>query len=302
MENTDQNSILIVDDEAVNIAVLVRLLGSDHTIYAAKDGKSALAMAKKHLPDLILLDIIMPDMDGYTVLAQLRRQSETKDIPVIFITGLGSSEDEEKGLELDAADYISKPFRNSIVKLRVRNQIKIINAMRTIEQLSQTDQLTGIANRRSFQSRLGVEWSRAIRQGTAISLIMVDVDNFKNYNDTHGHLQGDVALQTVASALASCTRRDIDMAARWGGEEFALLLPLTDAQGALAVAEKMRACVESSLIPCPAGAHSVTVSAGVSTIVPSTGCVVDHFIGSADKALYQAKKLGKNNVCASGAE
>ena len=129
------NSILIVDDEAPNIALLWRLLSSEYTLYAAKDGKSAVSMAKQHQPDLILLDIVLPDINGYAVFTQLKQVSETADIPVIFVTGLGGSGEEVKGLNMGAADFISKPFSDTIVKLRVRNQIKIVNVMRTIAQL-----------------------------------------------------------------------------------------------------------------------------------------------------------------------
>ena len=298
LEATQKNSILIVDDEASNIAVLNRLLGQDYTIYAAKDGQTALDMAKKHLPDIILLDIIMPDMNGYAMISQLKALKETKDIPVMFITGLNSTEDEEKGLGLDAADYICKPFRNSIVKLRVRNQIKIVNAMRTIERLSNTDSLTGIANRRNFNERLLLEWSRATREDMNLSLAIADVDHFKCYNDTHGHIQGDVALQIVASAMAKGIKRGVDMIARWGGEEFAILLPQTDLEGALTVSEQIRTDVARERIPCDDKEHYVTLSLGVSSIKPSAGSSIDEFILCADKALYMAKEQGRNRGCA----
>jgi len=298
MDDAQKNSILIVDDEAPNIAVLGRLLGGDYTIYAAKDGRTAIAMARKHVPDIILLDIIMPEMDGYAVISQLKAISETKEIPVIFISGLSSGEDEEKGLALDAADYISKPFRNSIVKLRVRNQIKIVNAMRTIEHLSNTDSLTGIANRRRFNERLYLEWNHAIRDGSELSLILADVDHFKRYNDTYGHLQGDAALQIIANALAKTIKRTIDMIARWGGEEFAVLLPQTSLDGALVISEQLRASVENQAIPCSTKGRNLTISLGVSSIRPSMCSTIDGFIAKTDQALYKAKDQGRNRVCA----
>ena len=298
MDDAQKNSILIVDDEAPNIAVLGRLLGGDYTIYAAKDGRTAIAMARKHVPDIILLDIIMPEMDGYAVISQLKAISETKEIPVIFISGLSSGEDEEKGLALDAADYISKPFRNSIVKLRVRNQIKIVNAMRTIEHLSNTDSLTGIANRRRFNERLYLEWNHAIRDGSELSLILADVDHFKRYNDTYGHLKGDAALQIIANALAKTIKRTIDMIARWGGEEFAVLLPQTSLDGALVISEQLRASVENQAIPCSTKGRNLTISLGVSSIRPSMCSTIDGFIAKTDQALYKAKDQGRNRVCA----
>ena len=298
MDETKKNSILIVDDEKANLIVLTHILSQEYTIYTAKDGQDAINKAGKLLPDLILLDIIMPEMDGYEVLTTLKNTEETRAIPVIFITGLDSSEDEEKGLVLKAADYISKPFRAAIVKLRVGNQIQIVNQLRTIERLSMIDQLTNIPNRRSFDNRLNMEWNRAIREKAPISLLMMDVDKFKNYNDTYGHQQGDLVLQTVASVYSKTLKRSGDFAARWGGEEFAVLLPMTDMCGALPIAENIRANIESTVIPAPDGTSTVvTVSIGVHSQTPSQNDSMDDFISKADNALYTAKETGRNRVC-----
>jgi diguanylate cyclase (GGDEF)-like protein len=298
MDEAKKNSVLVVDDEKSNLMVLTHILSQDYAIYTAKDGQDAINKAMKFLPDLILLDIVMPEMDGYEVLATLKKTEETQEIPVIFITGLNSSEDEEKGLVLNAADYINKPFRPAIVKLRVRNQMQIVNQIRTIERLSMVDQLTDIPNRRSFDNRLNMEWSRAIREKTSISLLMMDVDKFKVYNDTYGHQQGDIVLQTVASVFQQTLKRPGDFAARWGGEEFAVLLPLSDSSGALMVAEQIRANVESAVIPCQdGGTTKVTISIGVNTECPGCDSLIDSFISSADSALYTAKANGRNRVC-----
>ena len=291
-----RNSILIVDDEPTNIHVLVQLLGSEYTLYAAKDGQTALEMAKTNRPDLVLLDILMPIMDGYQVLTQLREIEETRNTPVIFITGLTSEEDEERGLELDAVDYINKPFKGSIVKLRIRNQIKIINALKTIEHLSNTDLLTGLPNRRSFTTRLNSDWNRAIRESTLMSIIIADVDNFKNYNDSYGHIQGDVALRTVANCLENSLRRKTDMVARWGGEEFAVLLPLATVESIPEIAEQLRKTVENAKFSFEGKKHNVTISLGCNTIIPTENCVIDDFIAKADNALYVAKQQGRNRV------
>jgi len=298
MDEIKTNSILIVDDEKANLMVLTHLLSREYVIYTAKDGQDAIGKAGKLLPDLILLDIVMPGMDGYEVLATLKNSEETRHIPVIFITGLDSGEDEEKGLILKAADYISKPFRAAIVKLRIRNQIQIVNQMRTIERLSMIDQLTNIPNRRSFDSRLSLEWKRARREKTPISLLMIDVDRFKAYNDTYGHQQGDAVLQTVADIFSRTLKRPADFAARWGGEEFAVLLPVSDMNGALMVAEEIRANVENAVIPCADGEiTNVTTSVGVNTEFPVDGGSIDGFISGADSALYTAKETGRNRVC-----
>jgi len=298
MSKNKKNSVLIVDDENSNIIALTYILSPEYTVYAVKNGQSAIKAAEKHLPDVVLLDIIMPEMDGYAVLAALKDSEKTQHIPVIFITGLSNVDNEEKGLSLGASDYISKPFSSAIVKLRIQNQIKIINQMRAIEYLSMMDQLTGIANRRNFDQRLNAEWGRAARDKNSISIMMIDVDKFKIYNDTYGHQQGDVVLQTVAGVLTHTLKRTADFAARWGGEEFAILLPMTDIDGALAIAELIRVNVENIIIPCNDGtATYVTVSIGVNAQIPTQNDSIDDFIFKADAALYTAKGMGRNRVC-----
>jgi len=298
MENTASNTILLVDDETVNLMFLTNILSPEYTVYIAQDGQSAIRKAEEVSPDIILLDIIMPGMNGYEVLSVLRDKHETRDIPVIFITGLNSSKDEEKGLESDAVDYISKPFSVGIVKLRVRNQIRIINQMREINRLSVTDLLTGISNRRGFEHQMRREWGRAIREKLPISILMIDVDHFKVFNDTYGHQQGDAVLQEVAIAISRCVTRTTDFAARWGGEEFIVMLPNTEIKGALIVAENIRENIEQIPVYLPDGTTAqVTVSIGVGTTTPEPGDMNEKLISEADKALYTAKESGRNNVC-----
>ncbi|MDR1868550.1 MAG: diguanylate cyclase [Treponema sp.] len=292
-----KNSILIVDDENANLKVLTHILGKEYTIYTATSGKSAIEKAKEYKPDLILLDILMPEMDGYATLAELKKCENVRQTPVIFITGLDRDEDEEKGLSLEAADYITKPLRAMIVKLRVHNQMQIINQMHTIERLSMIDQLTNIPNRRSFDERLRLEWKLASREQTQISLLMMDIDNFKVVNDTYGHLQGDIVLQTVARIFPASFKRPSDFAARWGGEEFIVLLPNTPLEGALDVAEKIRKDIEGIEILYTDGSYiKITVSIGVCTQVPTIDSSLDAFLSNVDKALYKAKNEGRNRV------
>jgi diguanylate cyclase (GGDEF)-like protein len=223
---------------------------------------------------------------------------ETRDIPIIIITGLGSTEDETKGLSFNAADYISKPFHTEIIKLRVRNQIKIVNQMREIRRLSTIDQLTHIPNRRGFDFQLAREWGRSIREKLPISILMLDVDKFKVYNDAFGHQQGDVVLQEVAKTITNSFGRTTDYGARWGGEEFVVLLPNTALEGAKEVAERIRTRIEDLSIPLANGdATGVTISIGVNSMVPEQGDELSEFIEIADKALYTAKKTGRNRVC-----
>ena len=297
MEDQVKNSILIVDDEKANLLALNEILNKDHTIFMARDGHEAIERANESLPDLILLDIIMPGMDGYEVLSILKKSEKTKDIPVIFITGLGGSDDEIKGLTLGADDYIAKPFLEMIVKLRVKNLLKIGNQMRIIERLSMTDKLTELPNRRSFDKQLNAEWRRGIRDKLYTSLLMIDVDKFKVYNDTYGHQQGDVVLIIVAKTIAQTLKRVIDFPSRWGGEEFSVLLPSTDKDGANMIAEQIRSNVELLEVPYKDNIITkVTVSIGVNTQLPSMYDSIDEFVARADKALYRAKKEGRNRV------
>jgi diguanylate cyclase (GGDEF)-like protein len=292
-----KNSILIVDDENANLKVLTYILGQEYTIYTATNGINAIEKAREYTPDLILLDILMPEMDGYQTLSELKKCENVKKIPVIFITGLDSDEDEEKGLSLDAADYITKPFSPIIVKLRVRNQIQIVNQVFTIERLSMIDQLTNVPNRRSFDERIRMEWKQAIREHTPISLLMMDIDMFKQINDTYGHLQGDIVLQTVSNVISQAFKRPGDFLARWGGEEFVVLMPNTPEDGAIEIAEKIRCGVETKLMPSlDASEIRITISIGVNSIIPSTDDSIEAFIFGADKALYTVKQTGRNNV------
>ena len=298
IEPEKKQTILIIDDENSNIIALNAILQPEFAVLAAKNGKAGLNAAKKHVPDIILLDIIMPEIDGFEIITELKKSEKTKNIPVIFISGLTNPEDEEKGLRLGAADYISKPFSPAIVKLRIKNQIKILNQMRLILKLSMTDRLTGLPNRRFFEGRLKAEWWRSKRENTPISILMVDVDNFKSYNDTYGHQQGDHALCAVADAFTKALKRSGDFTARWGGEEFIMLLPNTNLTGALEVAEQLRAYIEAVEIPCACDNSStgVTISIGVNTKPDDREISIEEFIGGADKALYAAKADGRNRV------
>jgi diguanylate cyclase (GGDEF)-like protein len=298
MDTTRKNTLLIVDDDNSSLMMLSHILEKEYTIRVAPDGASAIRIAEKYIPDLILLDIIMPEMDGYEVFNALYKSEKTAHVPIIFITGLNNNNDEKRGLELGAVDYISKPFDDTIVKLRVHHQIRIVNQLRTIEHLSMMDQLTGIANRRNFDNRLRAEWGRAMRENIPISLLIMDVDRFKDYNDTYGHQQGDKALCLIADVLTRTLKRTSDFAARWGGEEFAVLLPHTDSAGGLAISEQIRKNVEVAEVPCENGdITKLAVSIGVNAHIPTTDCSIGDFFSGADRALYQAKNTGRNRVC-----
>ncbi|MCL1862621.1 MAG: diguanylate cyclase [Defluviitaleaceae bacterium] len=285
---SEKNSVLIVDDEAMNITALSHILKNDYTIYVEKDGIGCIEAAKELKPDLILLDVLMPAMSGFEVINELKKDETTHDIPVIFVTGLNNAQDEEMGFLRGAADYINKPFSSAVVKLRVHNHMKIINQMRLIHQISITDALTGIGNRRFFYSQMEHEWQRSLRQQTPLGFMMLDIDNFKEYNDKNGHLQGDAVLKNVAEIIKSSLTRAIDIVARWGGEEFVVILPDTPLEGTKAVAERIRESVEKS---------GLTVSIGVNCTIPmKENCTQENFVSDTDKALYQAKSEGRNRV------
>ena len=242
----------------------------------------------------------MPDMTGFEVIEKVKESEITARIPVIFITGLSNDEDEERGFFLGAVDYITKPFNKAIVKARVNTHIKIIDQMRTIEKIGLVDMLTKIANRRGFEERLKVEWNRALREKTPISILVMDIDKFKNYNDTYGHQQGDVALKTFADTASKSLMRGVDFAARWGGEEFVILLPGTNVDGAAEIAERVRKNIETVVIPTDGKMETkITVSIGVNSIVPTSNTFIKDFIEKADQALYKAKESGRNRYVVS---
>jgi len=294
-----KHKILVVEDSRINQEVIFRILKQDNKMLLAKDGVEGLEMAVSEQPDLILLDILLPKMDGFTVLTELKKNELTHTIPVIIISGKANPDDEVKGLRLGAVDYITKPYHDIVVKTRIETQLKILRQIRLIEELGFIDMLTNIPNRRQFDRHLTREWNRALREQTSISILMIDVDHFKIYNDTHGHPQGDIALQTVADAIVTSLKRSIDIAARWGGEEFSVLLPNTELEGAMKVAEEIRKNVEDSIIPNDYGqeGHNVTISIGVAPMLPSSDNSISQFVQQADKALYKAKDEGRNTVC-----
>lgn len=291
-------TLLVVDDEKQNRLVLTELFKDEYRIILAKNGEQALARAQEHLPDLILLDVLMPGMDGLAVISQLKRQDQTRHIPVIFITALDSPTDEEQGLNLGAADYIGKPFHAAVVRARVRNQLQIVHQRRLLEQLASLDGLTGIPNRRQFDQAYEKEWQRCQRSVQPISLLVADVDHFKKYNDSLGHAAGDRVLQEVAALLRDQVKRPADLVARYGGEEFVILLPETEAEDARQVATRVMEALAQRAISHPESptAPHITISMGGVTFYPQ-GVVPDRkMFELADAALYDAKEGGRNQV------
>lgn len=297
-EKSRRQTVLIVDDAPVNIRVLGNALKTDYKVLFATNGEKALEIAMSSSPpDLILLDIMMPGMDGYEVCQKLKAEKYTQNIPVIFITAMSQEADETRGLEIGAVDYITKPFSLPIAKVRVKTHLELKRHRDMLENLSMLDGLTGISNRRRFDEFFDMEWKRAERDASFLSLIMIDIDFFKAFNDYYGHQTGDDCLKQVAKTLADSVKRPADCIARYGGEEFASILPGTDIQGAVLIAENMRKNVEALGIP-----HSyspidhVTISLGSASVLPAKGHSAINLIEGADKTLYRAKEGGRNQV------
>jgi len=279
--------------------MLCRILSPLYLIKTARNGETGLQMAQKYDIDLIVLDLGLEDITGYEVLTELKRDEKTKNIPVISVTGSEAKGDEIRALTNGAIDYIRKPFVAEIVILRVGIHVKMLTQMRMIERFSLTDGLTGVNNRRCFDQQIEIEWNRSSRNGTWLSLLMMDIDYFKTFNDKYGHLNGDAALKTVANVLVNTVRRGSDYVFRWGGEEFAIILPETPAEGARTVAENIRENIAATSIIFSGNSTNVTASIGASAIIPQPSGYpfgVDEFCETVDKALYKAKELGRNKV------
>jgi diguanylate cyclase (GGDEF)-like protein len=288
--------ILIAEDEMVNIKVLVATLDSYETVIA-KTGEQAIAkVLSGQPPDLILLDINMPGMSGYEVCRILKDDPKSASIPVIFITVQSSVEDETRGLEMGAVDYISKPFSPSIVRARVANHIELKQQRDLLQQLNITDPLTQIANRRRLDDYLEMSYANAKRSQAELSLLMIDIDNFKLLNDNAGHNYGDECLRQVAKAIEASLCRSGELAARYGGEEFCVVLPATSLASAIIIAENIRKNIEDLHLIHPAEAMSwVTVSIGCEAI-NGTDNDLESLFKLADSKLYQAKEMGRNRV------
>lgn len=287
----DKPIILIVDDVPANVQVLASCLKDNYHIKVAMDGPRCLELvAVKPAPDLILLDIEMPGMDGYEVCQKLKQDPATQNIPIIFVTANDQEEDEEKGLQLGAVDYITKPIRPSIVVARVNTHITLKLQHDKLTAMAMYDQLTGLYNRHYLFISANKKVARAKRHHEPVSLMMMDIDHFKDINDNYGHPVGDVVLQAVAKIISAQCREE-DIAARFGGEEFVILYDHCDLKDAQVKAENYRLLIEEA----KPEQITVTSSFGVVQMKPE-GEMVDDLIKRADLALYQAKENGRNQV------
>jgi diguanylate cyclase (GGDEF)-like protein len=311
MLNREQGTILVVDDSQVNSQTLSQVLSSaGFKVRMAANGESAILQVHQNPPDLILLDIMMPGINGFDTCIQLKANPTTREIPIIFITAFTDAESKVKGLSLGGVDYVTKPFHEAELLARVNVHLKLRFLSRKVAQqaaalkaandklqrLADIDGLTQVANRRRFDEFLNQEWHRLKREQTPLSLILCDVDYFKLYNDRYGHLAGDKCLKQIAQALEKTVKRPADLVARYGGEEFAVILPNTELSGAVQVAEMIRSAIKKLKIvhqSSPIDSY-VTVSMGISTQIPLKTIAPQSLLASADSALYEAKNQGRN--------
>ncbi len=290
--------LLVVDDQPINIQVMHQIFGSQYQMFMATSGSQALEFCSKTPPDLILLDVVMPGMDGFEVCQSLKANPDTQDIPVIFVTAHTDAQQETRGLDVGAVDFISKPVNPAVVRARVKTQITLKFQSDLMHKLVFLDGLTGVFNRRYFDQQLAIEVARSNRNCTPLALIMLDVDFFKRFNDRYGHQAGDDCLRVIAETLKESLRRPGDLVARYGGEEFACILPDTAFLHAMDIAKDLEKNVRKKGIAhadSQAGAV-VTISLGVSGRSGNVSASAAALLALADAQLYCAKNAGRAGV------
>lgn len=291
--------LLIIDDNRLETYILSDILGEDYNIITANSGEEGLEKALQEVPAIILLDIVMPRMDGFEILKRLKDNELTKDIPVIFLTGLTDETTEEKGFLNGVVDYIRKPYNPNIVRARVSRHVQLYLYMKTIESKMQLDGLTGLYNRSAFETKLQNWWDKGKMQGVPISFCIVDIDYFKMVNDTYGHGEGDNVLRKAARAMESKLHKENQFVARYGGEEFAIVLYNAGEEEGKRLAEELRIRIKKLGIPNRNSKVTsvLTISIGGRTEIPTQYSSAEIMIEMADKMLYKAKENGRNQVC-----
>ncbi|MBD1553261.1 diguanylate cyclase domain-containing protein [Pseudomonas typographi] len=291
--------LLVVDDQPANILALNQLFCQECEVFMATSGEQALQQAEAQRPDLILLDVLMASMDGHEVCRRLKANSLTEAIPIIFVTAHRSEADEVRGFQLGAVDFISKPANPVIVRARVEAHLKLKLQGDLLRRVGLRDGLTGLANRRHFDEQLSVQWRQCLRDQQPLGLILLDIDHFKRYNDHYGRLAGDGCLRTVAQALSKALQRPQDLTARYGGEQFACLLPRTDLDGARHVAGALQMRIEALRLEHEASPlHGrITLSQGVAARVPHAEEGPQVLVEAAAAQLHLAKASGRATYC-----
>jgi diguanylate cyclase (GGDEF)-like protein len=295
---TARPHLLIVDDQPANVRVMAEALREGYELFFATSATRALEIVAGGGIELVLLDVVMPDLDGFEVCRRLKADERTSRIPVIFVTAREEVGDEARGFAVGAVDYIAKPIQPPIVQARVRTHLELKRTRDLLESLASIDAITGIANRRRFDAVLEAEWNRCARSHSSFTLAIADVDFFKLFNDTYGHMRGDECLRGVAQALSSVARRPGDLAARYGGEEFGLIFPETESASALSLLQWLLAAVEALAIPhgASSAAPQVSVSVGAVTLKPLPDGHPSAALEDADRLLYEAKQAGRHRA------
>ena len=290
--------IMIVDDEIANIELIGAVLEEDYEIVFARSGEQAIELARKAPLDLILLDVVMPGLDGYETCRRIKQDPQLVNVPIIFTTGLDSIEYEVKGLSAGAIDYVAKPVQPVSLRRRVGNHIDLKQMRDRLANLALIDPLTGLGNRRMLETLMPDEMARLGAGRDYLSFIIVDIDHFKQFNDLYGHPLGDHCIAMVAGAPGESMRRRSDICVRYGGEEFACALPNTDLAGAMHLAEQLRQRVEALAIAHEGSscAPQVTISAGVASRRCAPGAAMSTWVEHADRKLYDSKSAGRNRV------
>jgi diguanylate cyclase (GGDEF)-like protein len=287
----------VVDDDLVTLRLVSAFFEADHEVESVPSAEAALEACARQPPDLLLLDIRMPDMDGLELCRRLKDDPWTQDIPVLFITSQDTPQEETEALLTGAVDFITKPLHGAVVRARVRTHLLLKAQADFMRHQALHDSLTGVANRRRFDQALEAEWRRCKRNGGSLGLVMCDLDEFKPYNDRYGHLAGDACLRAVALAMAGRLRRPMDLLARYGGEEFVCLLPETGLDGVRQVARDLCQAVRTLGIPHEGTRDGiVTASFGVAAVVPDNSTEVHGLVALADRMLYAAKAAGRDHV------
>jgi two-component system cell cycle response regulator len=287
--------VLVIDDSPdVHALLRVRLAPEDIELLAASSAAEGLTLAELELPDLVLLDVDLPDGNGFAACRTLKEREATSHLPVIFLSGSTSVEAKVEGFDVGGIDYVTKPFEPAELRARVRAALRTKRYQDLLARHAQMDALTGLWNRRHFESRLGAELTSAARHGRPLGLLLLDIDHFKRVNDTYGHPFGDRVIQTVAERVAERVRPR-DVACRIGGEELAVLLPETQAETVLAIAERLRVHLAGTRLPFGRESVSITVSVGVVDSAIAS-CDPGALLAAADAALYRAKHGGRNRV------
>jgi diguanylate cyclase (GGDEF)-like protein len=299
IEPASRPRLLIVDDQPLNIRLFHEIFHAEHEVFFATSGEDALAFCQTKRPDLILLDVVMPGLDGYEVCRRLKRDPRTVEIPVIFVTAQSDAAEEEDGLAAGAVDFIAKSASANVMRARVGTLITLKRQSDLLRRLARLDGLTGLANRRYFDETLAAEWRRGVRSGKSLALALIDLDHFKLFNDNYGHQAGDACLKEVSACLNAAFTRSYDLVARYGGEEFVCVMPETSLEAADAKARSLEKEVRALRIPHEKStvADSIaTISIGVAAAIPTLSNECAALVLCADRSLYAAKGAGRGQV------